>query len=264
MIPFVQFEKIQIGPLAIYIWGLFLALGILVTLIYSLKEGKKRNIDQNLIADSFVWLIIGLIIGARLGHVLLYAGHYSLKPIDIFKIWQGGMTFHGGLIGLLLAGIIFAKVKKLNWKTFFKVADVIALAGVLGIAVGRIGCLLINDHQGSETSLPWGIVWPDGTIRHPVAGYLILANLLIFFVLLCLKSSFMQKEGKTFFSFLLLYSLSRFLLDFTRSVGEPLSDLRHFYLSTAQWLSLAVILAIIIKRLLKGRFINRRKDNEES
>lgn len=255
MIPFIQLEEIQIGFLTIYVWGLFLALGVLITLILSLREARKRNFNLNLIYDAFIWLIIGLVIGSRVGHVLLYLDYYLSEPVNLFKLWEGGMTFHGGLIGIILAGLAFIKFKKLDWQTFLKGADIIALFTPLGIAVGRIGCSLINDHQGAETSLPWGIVWPDGIVRHPVAEYLILANLLIFFIL--------RKKKRAFWNFLFLYSLARFFLDFTRSVGEPLSDFRYLYLSTAQWLSLIIILSIIIKRLIKGRFVNREKDNEE-
>ena len=259
--PYVQFEKIQIGPVAIYIWGLFLVLGLLFVLFYSLKRSKRSGLDPSLIMDSFFWLLIGLIIGARLGHVLEYLDYYFLNPVEILKIWKGGMTFYGGLIGILISGIIFTRVRKLKLETFFKAADIIALSAPLGIAIGRIGCSLINDHQGVQTLLPWGIIWPDGIMRHPVAEYLILANIGIFLILYFLRP---QKTGHTFFLFLLLYSIMRFFLDFTRS-AESL----YFSLSTAQWLSLAVILGImgiIIKSLLKGRFtncINKKNENEK-
>jgi len=245
--PFIQFEKIQIGPIFIYVWGIFLALAVLVSLIYSLKLAQKKGFDEKLIADVYVWLIVGLIVGARTGYILLYFDYYVKNPLSVLKIWQGGMTFHGGLIGIILAGLALVKIKKFDWKTFLRGADIIALSAPLAIAVGRIGCSLINDHQGTKTFLPWGIIWPDGSVRHPVAEYLIIANIVIFLILRD-KPGLSQKEGEVFFRFLFLYSLMRFALDFTRI--EP----RFFYLSTAQWLSLIVISSIIIKRLLKGRF----------
>ncbi|KPJ55104.1 hypothetical protein AMJ47_01095 [Parcubacteria bacterium DG_72] len=244
--PYVQFEKIQIGPVTIYVWGLFLVLGLLFVLFYSLKRSKSLGTDPNLIIDASLWLLIGMIIGARLGYVLEYLNYYFLNPIEILKVWQGGLTFHGGLIGLLTAGIIFARVKKISLETFFKTADIIALSAPLGIAIARIGCSLINDHQGVQTLLPWAIIWPDGVMRHPVAEYLILANIAIFLILYFSKP---QKTGQTFFFFLFLYSVMRFFLDFTRS-ADPL----YFSLSTAQWLSLSIILGIIIKKLIKRSF----------
>jgi len=140
---------------------------------------------------------------------------------------------------------------------FFKVADLFVLSVPLGVAIGRIGCSLINDHQGSGTMLPWGITWPNGIIRHPVALYLIIANLLIFFVLLFLKSqSKFKKPGSLFFVWLILYSTFRFLLDFTRSTGTILSDPRYWHLTLAQWLSIiiiAIISIIFIKRYVSVR-----------
>lgn len=244
IIPFFSFSRVQLGPVIIYTWGFFVALGILFALFYSLKLAKKKNIDTNIIVDAFFWLLIGLIIGGRLGHVFQNFSYYSQNLTDILKIWKGGMAFHGGLIGLLLAGIIFAWIKKIEKDLFFKIADSIALVAPLGIAIGRIGCSLINDHQGIQTNLPWGIIWPDGIVRHPVAEYLIIANILIFLIL-----KYFWKKNR-FSGFLLLCSISRFLLDFTRSTGTSLSDPRYGGLSTAQWLSLAVILGIITKSLM--------------
>lgn len=257
--PYIQFEKIQIGPIIVYVWGIFLVLGILFVLFYSLRKSKSSGIDSNLIIDAFFWLLIGMVMGARLGHVLEYLNYYLSDPVGTLKVWQGGLTFHGGLIGLLLAGIIFAKVRRISLETFFKTADIIALSAPLGIAIGRIGCSLINDHIGKETFLSWAIAWPDGVMRHPVAEYLILGNILIFLILrFCNKPGLLQKPGRVFFAFLFLYSVMRFFLDFTRS-GDSL----YFSLSTAQWLSLAVILGIIIEKLIKRSFYQLKKKNNE-
>lgn len=246
--PYFSFEKIQIGPVTIYVLGLFIALGFLISLILTLKRNKH---DKNLIIDSFTWLLIGAIIGLRLGYVFQHLNEFS-NIIDVFKVWEGGMTFHGGLIGLLIAGILFAKIKKISFVKFLQVADMFALFTPLGIAIGRIGCFLINDHQGGLAF--WGIIWPDGTVRHNVALYLIIANLIIFFIL---KYSKFHKPGSLFFSFLILYSIFRFFLDFTRSTGTILSDPRYYGLSTAQWLSIIIILGIIV--IIK--FLNSRSFN---
>jgi len=119
----------------------------------------------------------------------------------------------------------------------------------LCIAVGRIGCCLINDHQGAETSLPWGIVWPDGTVRHPVAEYLVLGNLLLFLFLRYLEPK-LKKPGELFFAFLFSYSVLRFFLDFTRAEGTLLADPRYWEFSTTQWLSLFTITVILVKGLI--------------
>jgi len=253
--PYFNFDKIQIGPITLYIWGIFLALAFLVAFFLVLRRVNKQKIDPDIIYNSFSWMILGAIIGGRLGYILQFPKYFFSQPLEILKIWEGGLTFHGGLFGILLAGIIYAKFAKVSQRLFFQIADLVALVLPISIAIGRIGCSLINDHQGAETSLPWGIVWPDGIIRHPVAEYLIISALILFFVLRFLKPR-LKESGQLFFAFLLLYSISRFFLDFTRSTGTLLSDPRYFYLSTAQWLSLAVILGIIMKKLI---FLKRSK-----
>ena len=243
--PYFSFSQIQIGPVTIYVLGLFMAIGFLVSFLLILKKASKD--DKVIITDSFSWLLLGVIIGSRLGYVVQNSELFS-NPVDILKIWEGGMTFHGGLIGLLLFGIVFAKLRKLTFSDFLRIADQISLFAPLGVAIGRIGCTLINDHQGTESV--WGIVWPDGIIRHPVAPYLIIANLIIFFILRQLnkKSNY---SGYLFTSFLFLYSISRLLLDFTRST---IADPRCWGLSTVQWLSILIILGIIIiRKTLKSR-----------
>ena len=239
--PYFSIEKIQIGPVSIYTLGFFMALGFLVAFVLNLREAKKRGADKSIIIDSFTWLLLGAIIGSRLGYILQHLDYYSSNFIDIFKIWEGGMTFHGGLLGLLIAGFIFTR------SMFLKTADLIVLSASLGMAIGRIGCFLINDHQGAGTMLPWGITWPNGIIRHPVALYLIIANLLIFFILYFLKTQAKFKEpGSLFFTWLILYSTFRFLLDFTRSTGTILSDPRYWNLTLAQWLSIIIVIISII------------------
>jgi len=251
--PYFSFDKIQIGPITIYILGLFIALGFLISLILVLKEAKKRQIDKNIIIDSFSWLLLGAIVGLRLGYVFQNLNYYFSYPIDVLKIWEGGMTFHGGLLGVITAGIIYAKIKKLSFLDFLRIADLIVLTVPLGIAVGRIGCTLINDHPGAITSLPWGIVWPDGIVRHPVAPYLIIANLAIFLILRKNRPC-LNRPGLLFMYWLGLYSVMRLTLDFTR-VGDP----GFWFLSTAQWLSLgiiAIILVILISKHVRNRALH--------
>ncbi len=255
MVSYFCFDKIVIGSITLYIWGFFLALALLLGYIFVLKKAKKEGINPDLIHNLAVLVILGAIIGSRIAYIFRSPAYYFSNPIEILKIWQGGLTIHGGIIGALILALIYVIwVKKIPKKIIWKITDLVALIMPLSIAIGRIGCSLINDHQGAETSLPWGIVWSDGTIRHPVAEYLIIANLAIFFVLRFLKPR-LAKPGQLSISFLFLYSISRFFLDFTRSIDTPLSDIHYLGLSTAQWLSLVVILGIII---VKGRYFRKK------
>jgi phosphatidylglycerol:prolipoprotein diacylglycerol transferase len=122
----------------------------------------------------------------------------------------------------------------------------------LGIFITRIGCSLINDHQGAITSLPWAILWPDGTPRHPVAEYLALNGLIMFLIFWFLRIR-LKKPGQLFIIFLFWYTISRFLLDFTRATDTVLADPHYFGLFISQWLSLFVIAGLfffLIKKRL--------------
>jgi phosphatidylglycerol:prolipoprotein diacylglycerol transferase len=232
--PFFSFSEIAIGPITLQVWGIFVAIGALIAYLFMLRQASKKGIYTKIIHDLFIWILLG---GAT-GSILL---------------GQGGLSLFGGLLGVLIAGFLYLKFTK-NLHLFFLIADMTALIVPISIAIGRIGCALINDHQGAETSLPWGIVWPDGAVRHPVALYLVLSAIVLFFIVRYLQPRF-RKPGQLFLAFLFLYSLSRFFLDFTRSADTPLSDPHYLMFSTAQWLSLAVMIAIIIV----GGIIIRKK-----
>jgi len=253
--PYFCFDKIVINGITLYAWGFFVAIAFLVGYIFVLKRAKEKKIDLDLIHGLVVLVILGAIIGSRIAYIFRSPAYYFSNPLEILKIWQGGLTIHGGIIGALILALIYVIwVKKIPKKIIWKIADSVALIMPLCIAIGRIGCSLINDHQGAETSLPWGIIWPDGTIRHPVAEYLIIANLIIFFLLWGSKSR-LTKPGQMSVAFVFLYSCSRLFLDFTRSTGTPLSDIHYLGLSAAQWLSLVVIFGIII---VKGRYFKKK------
>ena len=225
MIPYFCFDKIIIGPVIIYTWGIFVALAFLIGYLFVLKKTKKLGIEPDFIHKLAIWILLGGMIGGKL-------------------LGQGGLSFFGGVFGVLIAAILYFKLTKTDFKLFWRIADLTAFIAPISIAIGRIGCSLINDHQGAETFLPWGIIWPDGIIRHPVAEYLIISALIIFLILKLLKPK-LKKPGQLFFSFLFLYSFSRFFLDFTRSTGTPLSDPHYFGLSVTQWFSLIVIFGTI-------------------
>jgi len=235
--PYFSFSEIAIGSITVQVWGIFVALGALITYLFVLRQIPQKGIDTKIIHNLFVWVFLGGATGSKL-------------------LGQGGLSLFGGAFGVLIAGFLYLKLSK-NLHLFFPIADIAVLIVPISIAIGRIGCSLINDHQGAVTSLPWGIVWPDGIVRHPVAEYLIINALILFFILRYLKPR-LQRPGQLFFAFLFLYSFSRFFLDFTRSTGTFLSDPHYFGLSTTQWLSLLMIFVILIVR---NKFFKKVEDN---
>lgn len=245
MIPYFSLDKILLGPLVLYTWGVFLALAVLTVFVLVSKEGKKGGLSPNFFSNLLFWLLPGILLGSRLGYVFQFPKEYLLNPMEILKFKDGGLTFNGGFLGGVIAAILYFKSKKLKVLDFWKAADLVALFLPLGVAVGRIGCFLINDHQGAVTSLPWAIIWSDKVARHPVALYLFVNTLIIFFVLNSLRSR-LKKPGQIFFAFLFLYSVSRFFLDFSRSSNTSLSDPAIFGLSLTQWASLVISAAAFV------------------
>ncbi len=224
--PYFSFDKIIIGPVTLYVWGIFVALAFLLAYLFLLRKFKERGIESAFIHTLFIVVSIGAALGSKI-------------------MGQGGLSIFGGFVGGLLSAFVYLKAAAKKLHFFWPLADAFASIAPLSIAVGRIGCFLIKDHQGAETSLPWGIMWPDGVVRHPVALYLIISALALFFIVRHLKSRF-KMPGQLFLAFLFLYSFSRFFLDFTRSTGTPLSDPQYLLFSTSQWFFLLTILVIMI------------------
>ncbi len=243
MIPYQVIDKISLGPITIYTWGLLVGLGFLLAWLWALYQAKKYKFDPGKITNLVFLIVGGAVLGARLLFVL---ENYELFVGDfwgIFKLWQGGMSYYGGFIGGVLAALIYLKQAKLEIK---KVLDILAQSTALGIAVGRIGCFLINDHLGGITSLPWGIRHLDQSVRHPVALYLSLSGLLCFIFLIIIKR-YIKTKGLLLCLFLFWYGLLRFLLDFTRSKEThlPFTDKHYLGLTLSQYISIGVFLVAI-------------------
>jgi len=206
MIPYLHFLYLAVGPLKIYTWGFFVSLGFLSATMVLIK--KYPDYKEHFI-NLLLYILIGSMVGARIFFVIFYDSA-SIK--DIFKIWEGGMSSFGGLIGGLAVILMYSHFKRINaYQLLQKVAFVLPL----GLAIARIGCFLINDHSGIITiASPLSVNYPDGP-RFDL-GYLEMIFDGLIFVY------FILKRGKTLYfeNFLLIYGAGRFLLDFLR-IGEP-------------------------------------------
>ena len=225
--------------------------GILFGWFYSRKIIKylKTNDILNYLKvkdfDDFIpHLVVGMILGGRLGYVFIYNFDYYLKNLhEIFYVWRGGMSFHGGLIGIIVATIFFTKKKKIN--TFIYL-DIISCVAPIGLFFGRIANFINGELYGKSTILLWGIIFPNaGTFtRHPSQIYeAILEGLILFVILnfLAFKKKLIFKSGLISIYFLFLYSIFRFFSEIFRESDEQLGYL-IYSLTMGQLLSLIMVM----------------------
>ncbi|PIU01490.1 hypothetical protein COT68_02945 [bacterium (Candidatus Torokbacteria) CG09_land_8_20_14_0_10_42_11] len=238
MIPYFFFDHLKVGPLTFYPWGFMVGLGFLASFLFTLRQWKRAKMDPDKLINLSLWIIFGGLAGSRLLFVLenfkLFFGDFW----PIFYFWQGGMSFYGGLIGGIAAFFFYSR-KRLN---FLRALDLLVFSLPLGFAIGRLGCFLVNDHLGAPTRLPWAIRYPDGALRHPVALYLILLELLLFFFLIIIKNK-VKTPGLFSAFYLLLEGCGRFVLDFTRSreTNLPFADEHYFGFTLAQFISVLLV-----------------------
>jgi phosphatidylglycerol:prolipoprotein diacylglycerol transferase len=216
MLPYIELKTLQLGPLTLQVWGIMVALGCLLGALTAARFAKRNELKSEVIFDAVSWIVGFGIIGARLGFVFFYdITTFIQKPLNIFAIWDGGMSMFGGLVGGALAGIVYFRHKQLDvWA--YSEACIFGLP--VGMWIGRIGCFLIHDHPGTATDFFLGIEYPDGVTRHDHGLYLSLNGLLmaIVFYLLAKKK---RPVGTYISVFLIWYGTVRFYLDFYR-VGE--------------------------------------------
>ena len=233
----------QILSFEIRWYSLAYILGIVVGWLLCKKIFIQKS-DINEKFDDFVtYLIIGIIIGGRLGYVIFYNFNYYLTNIfDIFKIWQGGMSFHGGLIGVVIASILFSKK---NDQDSFMYMDQIALVAPIGIFFGRVANFINSELYGLPTDVSWSVTFIqiDSLSRHPSQLYeAFFDGVILFFILIYFrKKNYLKKPGLISGLFLIFYSIFRFLVEFFRVPDEHLGYL-IFDLSMGQIISVIFLM----------------------
>ncbi len=226
--------------------------GIIIGWILAKKFFIKNDKIIEKFDDYITFLIIGIIVGGRLGYVIFYNLDYYINDIlEIFIIWQGGMSFHGGLLGVILTSIWFAKK---NNQDPYVYLDIVSTVAPIGIFFGRVANFINSELYGTETSLPWGVkfIQIDNLYRHPSQLYeAFFEGILLFFILLYLRKKFWKKNpGFISGMFLLIYSAFRFFIEFLRVPDEHLGYIL-LGLSMGQIISLIFLIIGIYLSFLK-------------
>lgn len=227
--------------------------GILIGWVYCKKKLIKDQKILDLFDDFITYAILGIIVGGRIGYVLFYNFEYFFNnPIEILFVWNGGMSFHGGLIGVIIASNLFSKLNKVNTFIFL---DLVSLSAPIGIFFGRIANFINSELYGTPTEVPWSVkfIAVDDINRHPSQLYeAFLEGIVLFFMLqFILKKNFAKKIGQISCLFLVLYSFFRIITEFFRTpdlhIGYLFFNLTLGQLISAVFLSIGLALYFYLK-----------------
>ena len=242
----------EIFSLEIRWYSLAYIVGIALGWTYCKKKLIKDSRVLDLFDDFITYVIIGIILGGRFGYVLFYNfGYYIKNPLEILMVWNGGMSFHGGLIGVILASTLFANKYKISQFIFL---DLVSLSAPIGIFFGRIANFINSELYGGVTDMPWGVqfILIDNIKRHPSQLYEAFLEGIILFLILqyFFKKNYLEIPGKISALFLIFYSLFRFFVEFFRS-PDPQIGYLILNLTLGQLISLLFIIAGILLLYLK-------------
>jgi phosphatidylglycerol---prolipoprotein diacylglyceryl transferase len=250
-----QFDPVifSLGPLAVRWYGLMYVIGFIAVLVLGklrVRQGLAPGLAERDVDDMLIYGVFGTILGGRLGYVLFYKlDHYLAHPAEILQIWSGGMSFHGGFLGVLAGIAIFCRVRKKRWITTM---DFLAPLVPIGLGAGRIGNFINGELPGRPTDLPWGMWFPQvdrlPLARHPSQLYQFALEGVALFIVLWWFSRKPRPAAAVSGAFLVGYGSFRFLAEFTRQPDDFLG-LLALGLSMGQWLSLPMVLAGIAMML---------------
>ncbi|WXL25423.1 prolipoprotein diacylglyceryl transferase [Ectopseudomonas mendocina] len=245
MLPYPQIDPVAVslGPLQIHWYGLMYLVGIGGAWLLASRRLARFDPTWNKekLSDLVFWVALGVILGGRLGYVLFYdLAAYIAEPAKVFRIWEGGMSFHGGLIGVLLASWLFAKR---NNKGFFELMDFIAPLVPIGLGAGRIGNFINGELWGKVSDVPWAMVFPTGgpLARHPSQLYQFALEGVALFLILWIYSRKSRPTMAVSGVFALCYGVFRFIVEFVRVPDAQLGYLAFNWLTMGQVLCLPMI-----------------------
>ncbi|MBE0439016.1 MAG: prolipoprotein diacylglyceryl transferase [Gammaproteobacteria bacterium] len=237
---------LSLGPIQVHWYGLMYLSGFIAAWWLGKIRATRFGWTATQVEDMLFYGAIGVIIGGRLGYALFYdLANTIANPFNIVKVWQGGMSFHGGLIGVLLA---FGWFSRKTGKTYFEISDFIAPLVPLGLFFGRIGNFINGELWGKVSDVPWAMVFPAGgpLARHPSQLYQACLEGLALFIILWIFSARPRPAGAISGLFLIAYAVFRFLIEFVRVPDQQYGYFWSDWLTMGQILSLPMMLAGII------------------
>ena len=251
---------LDLGFVQIRWYGISYVVGILLAwwLLTIRARQSERGFSQQQVGDLVFYCMVGIIIGGRLGSVLFYYPEYYLqRPLEIFYLQQGGMAFHGGLLGVIVAVWLYARKQQ---QSFFAATDFIAPVVPVGLFCGRIANFINGELWGAQSNLPWAMVFPDpaagGIARHPSQLYEALLEGVVLFVILWFYLSKPRDRGRVSGMFLLFYGIFRFLVEFVREPDAHIGYLASNWVTMGHVLCLPmIILGLIIIFIFRGKRI---------
>ena len=228
---------LQLGPLTVRWYGVLMALAFLIGYFIVRKLAKDKGMDQDMMEKYFLYMLVGLIAGARLGHIIFYRlDYYLANPLKIFAVWEGGLASHGAMIAGILVTLWFARRNNIR---FYNLADVMVIPIALGAMFVRLGNFTNGEIVGRVTSLPWGTKFAgyEG-YRHPSQLYEAAKNFALFLFLWQVNSLRNLAKGMIFWLFIWTYAILRFVVEFFKEYQGGWFD-GLYGLTTGQWLSAA-------------------------
>jgi len=255
---------VEIGPITIRFYGLMYVIAFIVGFVLVRREIARKNIKltSDGLVDLFLWTIPVAIVGARLYYVAFQWGYYSAHLGDIVKIWEGGLAIHGGVIAGAITVYVFCRAKRLS---FWRLADALVPSLILGQAIGRIGNLMNGDAHGLETSLPWGIQFPETVPAgqklvdgfwmpagptHPTMIYEMLLNLAVFVFLWWWVRKRGFRDGFSTAMYVILYSVGRSIVSLVRADSLWIGPVRAAHVVSAV-LIVGFVALIVVRRLYR-------------
>ncbi|PGT79581.1 prolipoprotein diacylglyceryl transferase [Bacillus sp. AFS040349] len=249
----------EIGPMAVYWYGIIIAFGVFLGLYLATKQAKSLGLDKDIIVDFVMWAIPIALISARVYYVIFKWEYYANNPGKIIAIWEGGIAIHGALIGATLTAIIFARKRQVS---FWKLADILAPSIILGQAIGRWGNFMNQEAHGGPVTreflvnlqLPDFIInqmFINGQYYHPTFLYESIWNIAGFIVLIMLRKINLR-QGELFLSYIIWYSIGRFFIEGMRTDSLMLTET----LRMAQFISIVLVICSLLILIYRRKAVH--------